>query len=697
MFALAGALALKLYFTPERVKRLVLDYASSNLKREIDFKSASVNLSGLSMAGLRVSEYPDFSKGEFLSAGSVSVRPSLRELIFSGKIKIKSVSADGLNLKVAEVKKDTYNFSDLVSAKGSAAASAAQKGSAAPAPLAIAKLSVKNSRFTYRNLTGDMAVTLKNINLDAKNISPEALFPLEGDFTLDIAMPAFKGSMPIYLKGRAALGGWDPQKGRAEIDHARLSLGTLKLEFSGKLSNLMEPDAEIKLALKSFSTSDLKPFFPAAPAGVILPAVDADTAFKMTFNDLHLNRLAFKAGPYSGALKGALEWSPRFDYSFDAELKAQIPEMDSSALSKQFPMVPAGLKIPLTDIKASAAIKPSAVSVRSFEARAQGMALSGSASLKLTPSTQASVKLKAEITDLSRLSKLAKVLEPYALNGRAGADLSCGWAGALSVSGKADFSGVGAEAAGRKLSGLKGALDLSKDTVVSGPLSGKLDGEEFKGSFSVKDYTSHPKAVFDFKLAKLAVKDLPAASGGADAKKPPQKTEAQPFYADLAGAAEIGAIEHPKFSAKTAVFKCDLKNISPDLKELSGGAAFTVGAGTLSELYELAKNHVTAKVALYPLLVLQKASKLAKGIRLPDFNNIAFDKIEGEYLFDKGVMKINKSRLTAAVADVSSSGSVNLNAETLDMKSVAEQPAVKKAVENAVKQGSKLLKGLFKK
>ncbi|MCX5784527.1 MAG: hypothetical protein NTX59_02455 [Elusimicrobia bacterium] len=731
--ALAGALALKIYFTPERVKRLALDYASSNLKREIDFKSASVNLSGFSVAGLRVSEYPDFSKGEFLSAEAVSVRPSLRELIFSGKIKVRSVSADGLKLKVMEIKKDTYNFSDLLSAKGNAGPPAARKSSAAPAPLGISKLSVKNSRFSYRNFAGDMAVTIKDITLDAKNISPDTLFPLEANFTLDIAMPAFKGSMPVYLKGRAALGGWDPQKGRAEIEHARLSLGALKLEFSGKLSNLMEPEAELKLALKSFSTSDLKPFFPAAPGGIIVPATDADTAFKMTFNDLRLNSLTFKAGPASGALKGALAWNPLFDYSFNAELKAQIPEMDSSELSKQFPMVPAGFKIPLTDIKVSAAIKPSAADIRSFEAHTKGMDLSGSAAIKLAPAMQATVKLKAEITDLSRLSKLATALEPYALIGRAGADLSCGWTGALSVSGRADFSGVGAGAAGRKLSGLKGALDFSKDMIVSGPLSGKLDGEDFKGSFSVKNYTSHPKAVFDFKLAKFAMKDLPAASGGGkDAKKPPQKPDAQPFYVDLAGAAEVGAIEHPNFSAKAAAFKCDLKNISPDLKELSGVAAFNVGAGKLSELYELAKNNKAAKVALYPLIVLQKASKLAKGARLPDFNNIAFDKIEGDYLFDKGVMKINKSLLTAAVADVSSSGSINLSAETLDMKlnnrlkeasgikmsapltllvtgtmaspsvkldikSVMEQPAVKKAVDNAVKQGSKLLKGLFKK
>ena len=152
----------------------------------------------------------------------------------------------------------------------------------------------------------------------------------------------------------------------------------------------------------------------------------------------------------------------------------------------------------------------------------------------------------------------------------------------------------------------------------------------------------------------------------------------------------------------------------------------------MSNLYELAKTRKSAKVALYPLLVLQKASKLAKGVRTPDFNNIAFDRIEGEYLFDNGVMKITKSRLTSSVADAASTGSVNLAAETLDMKinttlkegsgirmsapisllvtgtmdspsvkpdvkALMEQPAVKKNMDKVMQEGTKMLKNLFKK
>ena len=119
-----------------------------------------------------------------------------------------------------------------------------------------------------------------------------------------------------------------------------------------------------------------------------------------------------------------------------------------------------------------------------------------------------------------------------------------------------------------------------------------------------------------------------------------------------------------------------------------------------------------------------------KTLRLPDFDNVDFDSIQGAYSFSDGLMKLDKSSLTAPVADVSSSGSIDLPAEKLDMKtsvrlkaasgvrmaapvsmliggtfdqpsvkldlkSLVEQPAVKEAVEKLAPKAEKLLKGLF--
>jgi len=729
LLALAAAAGLKLYFTPARLKALTADYAVRTLRREVSFEAASLGFSGLSITKLKVSEYPDFRRGEFFSADSFSVRPSFRALL-RRRVQIKSVSAEGLKMRVAEVRKNTYNFSDLMAQPAAKPAQPADKKQPA-APLAISSLKVRNSRFTYANAAGDMTVTLRDINLSASGISPDGLFPLEAAFTMDVASPYFTGSVPARVKGRVALGGWDPAKGRAEIDSGSLSLGGVRAELKGSLAGLMEPDARITVSVKPFSTADLKTVFKGLPAKVLLPEIDADADFKLNFTGVTLRSVKFAAGPVKGSLRGTAAWDPAFTYDLLADLKAQTPEMDTTTLArkiKQLP-IPHGFKLPLTELSASARITPGAAFIRSFSLESDGLALSGRATVNYAGALKASGSVKADVKNLARLAAAAPELAAkYSPSGAALAEADFAYGSALSLKGKAVLNGLGAAFAGKKLSGLTGTVDFSKDSASARTLDGKLDGEDLKASFSARDLLTHPKASFTLKLARLVLKDLPAPAGEAAA---PKATAAEPFYLDISGKADIGAIEHPNFRSGAAALRLDLQNISDDMKALDGTASFTAGPGRFSELYALAEKHKAAKVALYPLIVLQKTSKLVKTLRLPDFNNIDFQTLEGDYSFAKGLMKINKSSLASGVADVSSGGTINLPAEKLDMKinttlkegsgirmsapvgmlvkgtfsepsvkadmaSIAEQPAVKKALQKLAPGADKLLKNLFK-
>ncbi|OGR68760.1 MAG: hypothetical protein A2081_05070 [Elusimicrobia bacterium GWC2_61_19] len=735
----AAAIAAKLYFTPARLKTLTLEYAAKNLGREVTFDSVALGLSGFSITNLRVSEYPNFKKGEFLSAAAFSVRPSFRALL-KREIKINSVSASGLKLRVAEVKKNTYNFSDLITPAPGVRPAALPGKSAPPPPLAISSLKVRNSRFTYANAAGDLKVELRDIDLSASGISPDGLFPLEGNFTMDVASPYFTGSIPASVKGHVALGNFDVQKGRAEIDKAALSLGGVKAEIKGSLSNLLEPDARLSVAIKQFSTSDLKTVFKGLPNKVLLPEIDADADFKLTMKDVNLRSVKFRAGAVSGGLKGRAAWEPRVTYNLAADLKAQIPEIDTTVLArkvKQLP-VPRGFKLPLADLTATLLLRDGSAEITAFSLNCDALAVNGRTIVNFAgKDLKAAGSVKAEVKSLAKLAAIAPaLLGQYGLTGAAAAGLDYKYSGELALKGTAALKEAGATFAERKFSGFSGSLDFTKDAVTARKLEGKLDGEDLKASFSARDLLKHPKADFDVKLARLTMKDTPPAAGAAKngpaANAAGKNTAAEPFYLDVTGRAEIGAIEHPNFRCGPSSMKMALTNISDDLKALDGTTSFTAGPGKFSELYALAARYKAAKVALYPLIVLQKTSKLAKTLRLPDFNNIEFDRIDGDYTFSKGLMKLNKSALTAAVADVTSSGTIDLPAEKLDMrintelkkasgitmgapvamtvkgtfadpsvkpdiKSIAEQPAVKKALDKLVPEGSKLLKNLFKK
>ncbi len=730
----AAALGLKLYFTQARLKTLANDFAAKNLKREVAFDAITLNLSGLSIDKLRVSEYPGFRNGEFFSAASFSVRPSFRALL-RRELRINSISASGLNMRIAEVKKDTYNFSDLLApAAPQREARPAAKETAAPR-LSVSSLKVKNSRFSYANAAGDMAVTLKDINLSASGISPAGLFPVDADFTMDVVSPYFKGEIPAALKGKISLGGFSPEKGRAEIEKASFSLGGVKGEVKGSLTNLLEPDARLALTVKQFSTADLKTVFKNLPAKILLPEIDADTDFKLTAKNVTFRSVALRAGPVKASLKGWAAWNPQVAYDVLADIKAQVPEIDTTLLArkaKQYPL-PKGLKLPLAEVSARVSLKNGTAVIPSFSLESSPLSVKGRMTVNFSgPQLKAAGTAEAEVKSLAGLAAIAPDrLGAYALSGAAGASLNFSYAGAPSVAGKAVFNGVGASFAGRALSGLGGAADFTMDSLTAKKLQGKLDGEDFTASFSARDILKHPKAEFDLKLARLVIKETPAASA-AGTKEGSAKPAGEPFYLDVSGAAQIGAINHPNFRCGPASLKLALVNISDDMRALDGSASFTAGPGKFSELFALAEKHKAAKVALYPLLVLQRASKLVRTLRLPDFNNIDFDVIEGNYTFTKGVMKLNKSALTAAVADASSTGTINLPAEKLDMKisttlkeasgirmtapigilvkgtmtapevkadmkSIAEQPAVKKALDKIAPGASKLLKGLFKK
>ena len=734
LLLIAAGVGLKLYFTPARIKAVTADYAAKNLRREVSFDSATLNFSGLSITKLKVSEYPDFKRGEFFSADSFSLRPSLRALLRK-RVQINSVSAEGLRMRVTEVRKDTYNFSDLIAA--GPAPKPAQTAERRPpaAPLAISSLKVKNSRFTYANAAGDMTVTLRDIDLSASGISPDGLFPLEAACAIDVTSPYFTGTVPARLKGRVSMGGWDPAKGRAEIESGAFSLGGVKAEVKGSLTGLMEPDAKLSISVKPFSTADLKTVFKGLPAKVLLPEIDADADFKLTFTGVNLRSVKFAAGPVKGSLRGQAVWEPAVNYALLAEVKAQTPEMDSTVLArkiKQLP-IPHGFKLPLTELSATALLKPGSADVRAFSLQTDGLAVSGKARADYAGGAmKASGYARADVKNLARLAAAAPALAAaYAPSGAALADVSFSYGEELTLKGKAALNGLGAAFAGKKLSGLTGTIDFTKDSASAKALEGKLDGENLNASFTARDLSTHPKASFTLKLAKLTLPDLPAAAqprAGAAEKK----TAGEQFYLDVTGKAEIGAIEHPNFRCGRVTASLDLVNISEDLKSLDGEAAFTTGPGKFSGLYALAEKHKAAKVALFPLLVLQKASKLSKTLRLPDFNNIEFQTIEGDYFFLKGLMKINKSTLLSGMADVASSGTINLPGEQLDMKinttlkegsgirmsapvgmyvrgtftepsmkvdmkSIAEQPAVKKAVQKLAPAADKLLKGLFKK
>ena len=726
-----GFFALKHYFTPERIKKLIIDFAQKNTSREISLDSASLKLSGFAIKNLKVSEYPNFKAGEFLTAKEFILTPSLRALL-KKKIKINSISMDGLSVRVIEVRKNIYNFSDLIKdAEKTAPKKSKPKpaGKSKPINLMISNLIVSDSKILFKNSVGSFI--FGNINFKAGNISPKAKFPYKADFTMEVKTPYFKGKLPASLSGDLKLPDFDIEKGEMNIEKAKINLDRISCSINGNLKNLIEPDAKLHVQIKPFSTTSLKPYFPQVPSKIGLPGFNADINFKLAANFIKIKKMSYEAAFFSGALSGKLNWAPDFKYAFNLDLQANIPEINSSVIAKKFPAVPKNLKLPMLDIELRTLLRDDLIRIKHAQISTRKNTMTSSLSVRF-PKKGISLTGSAQIKkgNLTEIAGIFPQLKEYALGGNFKGHTKFSYKTRPIFSGLLNITNIHGGPDMFKLSKVNGTLIFSDKKIAIKKTSGKLTDSDFRIDLSAENYMRHPVIKFNGSLAELKLPPIKPAlkTSAKDTKDKTRKADATSIPIDISGAITIGKINHPNFTGRNIAFKTDLKNIKPDMKDISGATTFSVKDGKFSDLYQIAADYKIAKIVLSPILLLQKSSKAAKIKSLPDFNNIKYSLIDGDYTFTKGVMKIVKSTLNSNVADVKTSGKINLADEKLDIristklhkqsgismsaaidllvkgtltdpkvkpdiKSVIKQPAVKKAIDKGVK---KLFKNFLK-
>ncbi|MCG2726966.1 MAG: AsmA family protein [Elusimicrobia bacterium] len=727
---LLGFFALKHYFTPERIKSLIIDFAKKNTSREISLDSASLKLSGFAVKNLKISEYPNFKEGEFLTAEEFILTPSFRALL-KKKIKVNSISVKGLELQVIELKKNIYNFSDLMEESPKTAPKESKtksKGKSKPMDLMISGLTISDSKILFKNSVGSFI--FENIKFEAGNISPNAEFPYKADFLMNVKTPYFKGKLPTALSGELKLPDFDIEKGEMNIKKAGISLDNINCFVSGTLKNLIEPDAKLNIEIKPFSSTSLKPYFPEVPSKIGLPGFIADISFKLSTDFMEIKKMSYEAAFFAGDLSGTLKWQPDFKYAFNLDLKANIPETNSSVIAKKFPAVPKNLKLPMLDIELRTLLKDDLVKIKHAQISTRKNKIISSANVFFQKKEMAVTgNIQIQKGNMAEIAEIFPQLQDYAISGNFKGHTKFSYKAKPIFSGLLSFNDVHAGADMFKLSKVNGALIFSDKNITVKKASGKLKDSDFNISLSAENYMKHPAIKFAGSLAKLELPPIkPASKIPAADKNGKTRKDANLMPIDISGAITIGEINHPNFLGKDISFKTDLKNIRPDMQDISGDSSFSVKGGKFSDLYKIAADYKIAKIILSPILLLQKSSKAAKIKSFPDFNDISYSLIEGDYIFSRGLMNIEKSTLNSNVADVKTSGKINLANEELDIrisaklhkqsgismstavdlivkgtltdpkvkpdvKSIIKQPAVKKAIDKSV---NKLLKNFLK-
>jgi len=271
----AAFVAVKVYFPEPRARAWFVDAARKQLGRDVRLARIDVGLRGLDLAGLEVSEKPDFTAGTFLKVTDFRLRPSWRALI-KRKLVVAAVSADGLQVQVLQGKDGRFNYETLTSsAAPTMAAAPAPKADAAAPELDVRHASVTNGSVEYRGADGSVWA-LSGLSLDLTDFSQAEPFGLKTSFHAQGAPGGRPVDAQVSFDGRVDLARGSHERFKATVKKLVVEEEGLTLAASGVENGLDAPD----LALDASLSASGKELLSVSGRAKLGPASSADLKWK---------------------------------------------------------------------------------------------------------------------------------------------------------------------------------------------------------------------------------------------------------------------------------------------------------------------------------------------------------------------------------------------------------------------------------
>lgn len=188
------------------------------------------------------------------------------------------------------------------------------------------------------------------------------------------------------------------------------------------------------------------------------------------------------------------------------------------------------------------------------------------------------------------------------------------------------------------------SADMEANSLrLSGPISldeNQLDVPGMKG-----DLNKEPLAL------TLSVKDL---------AKPAKK---------LAGSLALKKLVYSGTAVNGVSVNWDLTGLTPDLKSLGGWAKLHIDGGSFSSGQKGARRSTLVKALLLPVTILQKIGSVGTALKiLPDFSNLLFSEVAGDYVFERGIMTLRDFHLHSLAANIQTKGTIDLPAQKLNLQ-----------------------------
>lgn len=437
--------------------------------------------------------------------------------------------------------------------------------------------------------------------------------------------------------------------------------------------------ADLKLDLPEIKSADA-PFLKLPPQ-FVSPALSVEGSVKYTGEDLALSPLHLrgKAGSVevSGTVKKLKSDMPEPD--LDVSAKLDLPalsakDVPSASVPADFSLPPSKWDVALNGSLDDLKVKRLRLAIGKNDVEIADAHLAGLRGR--TPLFSVLIKCRSFVLDeLKKLTADTKELDITG-NGFFAVEITGHWPKPI-LAGKAQFRDIGANVAGLPLTGFSGTASFDEKRIDVPNLKGKVADGELSVDVTIKDYAKRPDIDVEANLTQfdlgryLKAKTTMAAKQGAEAQaKAEEKHNAEPI--DLKGRLTVGRLVHPNAEAQNLKATWQLSSFTPNFKRLGGTATIASNGGKFSNLGAMASQSKLVKILITPLIVVQTISKIG-GIKLfPDFNNVAYQELAGDYSFREGMMTVNDSHVYADAGNVTTTGQIDLPREALDLKVTAQ-------------------------
>ena len=222
---------------------------------------------------------------------------------------------------------------------------------------------------------------------------------------------------------------------------------------------------------------------------------------------------------------------------------------------------------------------------------------------------------------------------------------------------------------------------VSLDSISSPSLTGKLNGENFKSSFSYKNVKDVINLVFNLDLDKLVLDSFSTAdttpAGDTSGNEPTaQQTTPNTTHMNLQANVTVNGVKIPYVESDGFVLDANLTEVTDSMAQANGTVDFTLKPGKITNLDDFIKDSKIAKIILLPVGIVKKVAGFLKIDLFPankDGNGttISFTQGEGSYTFTDGEMNINKTEFDSTVTHISATGTANFKTDALNMKAKA--------------------------